>query len=71
MLDSKKFEASNDEGEKFGGKVDREISEEELVSYEQNFINEFCTLSLGVQTITFGTGKVQKYYTLYKIVSEA
>jgi hypothetical protein len=69
LLDSKRFEASDDEGNKYSGRVDSNISEEDMIGYDHNFLNEPCEITLEEQIISFGTGKVQKNYTLLKINS--
>lgn len=67
LLDSGRFEIQDDNGKKLSGFISPELSEEELISYDQNFLNEECQIILKEHKTTFKTGNEKIEYELLEI----
>lgn len=64
LLDSWKFGFSTDENHSVGGKIDENLTEEEVVALNKQFFNERCRASLLKTTVLFKNGRVRTTYIL-------
>lgn len=67
LLDSGRFEILDDDGKKISGFISQELTEEELISYDQNFLNQFCRITLKEHKTTFKTGNERIEFELIEI----
>lgn len=67
LLDSGRFEVVDIEGRKISGFISQDLTEEELISYDQNFFNEKCQITLKEHRTTFKTGNEKVEYELLEI----
>tara|TARA_B110001450_G_C17662796_1_gene498064 strand:+ start:3216 stop:4130 length:915 start_codon:yes stop_codon:yes gene_type:complete len=66
LLDSGRFEISSEIGN-ISGLINEELSEEQLIEFDQNFLNKTCRIHMKTQVITFKTGKEKVKYELINI----
>lgn len=69
LLDSGRFEIQDEQGKKLSGFISPDLSEEELISYDQNFLNQECQITLIEHKTTFKTGNEKIEYELVEISS--
>jgi len=67
LLDSGRFEIQDDKGKKLSGFISPDLSEDELISYDQSFLNEECQITLKEHKTTFKTGNEKIEYELLEI----
>jgi hypothetical protein len=67
LLDSGKFEIQDEEGKKISGFISEEITEEELINYDRDFLNEPCKIHLRIHKTKFKTGRERIGYELLGI----
>ena len=67
LLDSGRFEIIDEEGLKISGFIAQELTEEELVSYNKNFLNKDCQITLKKHRTIFKTGNEKIEYELLEI----
>lgn len=67
LLDSGRFEFQNQEGRKLSGFISEDLSEDELINYDKNFLNQNCELHLKIHKTTFKTGNEKIEYELLEI----
>jgi len=68
LLDSGKFEMVTDEGNLINGIINPELTEEQLIEYDRNFLNKECRIHLSVNKTTFVTGREKISYELIEII---
>ncbi len=64
LLESWKFDFVTEENHRIGGKIDENLSEDQVISLMVNFFNKKCTSSLMKTTVLFKNGRVRTTYTL-------
>lgn len=69
LLDSSKFEIINAQGEQIHGIVNPDISDDQLIAYDREFLNASCRVHLIKHTTTFVTGVVKVSYELIEITA--
>lgn len=67
LLDSGRFEIQDDEGRKLSGFISPDLTEDELISYDQNFLNENCQITLREHRTKFKTGNEKIEFELLEI----
>lgn len=70
LLDSGKFEMQDNERNKISGFISQELSEEELVNYDKEYLNKQCKFHLQIHKTIFKTGKERIDYELLGITEE-
>jgi len=70
LLDSGKFEIQDNEGNKISGFISQELSEEELVNYDKQFLNKQCKFHIQLHKTKFKTGNEKVDYELQGITEE-
>jgi hypothetical protein len=69
LLNSGKFEITNEEGDKISGFISTEIPEETLIEYDRVFLNQECRIHLELTKKTFVTGNEVTVYELLEITA--
>lgn len=69
LLDSGKFEVQDSEGNKISGFISEELSEEQLVEYDQYYLNQSCKIHLRIHKTRFVTGNEKIDYELLEIIN--
>lgn len=64
LLESWKFDFVMDENHSVGGKIDENLTEEQVIALNREFFNERCCASLLKTTVLFKNGRVRTSYTL-------
>lgn len=64
LLESWKFDFVTDENHSVGGKIDENLTEEQVIGLNREFFNERCLASLLKTTVLFKNGRVRTSYTL-------
>ena len=64
LLESWKFDFVTDENHRVGGKIDENLTEEQVVALNRQFFNERCLASLLKTTVLFRNGRIRTTYTL-------
>jgi hypothetical protein len=64
LLESWKFDFVTEENHSVGGKIDENLTEEQVVALNRQFFNERCVASLLKTTVLFKNGRVRTTYTL-------
>lgn len=64
LLESWKFDFVTDENHSVGGKIDENLTEEQVIALNREFFNERCCASLLKTTVLFKNGRVRTSYTL-------
>ena len=64
LLESWKFAFVTDENHSVGGKIDENLTEEQVIGLNREFFNERCLASLLKTTVLFKNGRVRTSYTL-------
>lgn len=64
LLGDWKFNFVTDEGHQVGGKIDQNLTEEQVIELNRKFFNERCRASLVKTTVLFKNGRVRTTYTL-------
>jgi len=67
LLDSGRFEVLNENGLKISGFISDALSEEELIQFDQDFLNQNCRIHLRELKIKFKTGNENTDYELLGI----
>jgi hypothetical protein len=67
LLDSGKFEIMTLESNLINGIINPEITEEQLIEYDRNFLNKECRVHLMIHKTTFITGREKTSYELIEI----
>ena len=70
LLDSGKFEFQDEEGHKKSGFISEELIEEELIKYDQEFLNIPCRIHLQLHRTKFKTGNEKMAFELLGIDKE-
>ncbi len=68
LLDSSRFEVTNEEGNIISGPISKELSEEDIFEFDRKYLNEKCEIHLKVITKTFKTGRSKSSYQLLDIL---
>jgi regulator of replication initiation timing len=69
LLDSEKFEIQDAEGRRISGFISQELTEEELIEFDQKFLNNNCKIHLILHKTQFKTGNENLDYELLGIDS--
>lgn len=69
LLDSGKFEIQTEEGDIISGSVNEDLSENDLIAYDQTFLNRTCRVHLQVYRTRFKTGNEKVDYELLGIAN--
>lgn len=64
LLDSWKFDFLTDANHSVGGKIDDDLTEEQVVALNREFFNERCVATLLKTTVLFKNGRVRTTYQL-------
>ena len=64
LLESWKFDFVTEENHSVGGKIDENLTEEQVVALNRQFFNERCVASLLKTTVLFKNGRVRTTHTL-------
>lgn len=64
LLESWKFDFVTDENHSVGGKIDENLTEEQVIALNRQFFNERCLASLLKTTVLFKNGRVRTTHTL-------
>jgi hypothetical protein len=64
LLESWKFDFVTDENHRIGGKIDQNLSEDQVVALNLEFFNKRCLVSLLQTTVLFKNGRVRTTYVL-------
>jgi hypothetical protein len=64
LLESWKFDFVTDENHCVGGKIDENLTEEQVIALNRMFFNERCVASLLKTTVLFKNGRVRTTHTL-------
>jgi hypothetical protein len=64
LLESWKFDFVTNENHSVGGKIDENLSEEQVIALNRQFFNERCLASLVKTTVLFKNGRVRTTYIL-------
>lgn len=64
LLESWKFDFVTDENHSVGGKIDENLTEEQVIALNRQFFNERCSASLLKTTVLFKNGRVRTTHTL-------
>lgn len=64
LLESWRFDFVTDENHSLGGKIDENLTEEQVIALNRQFFNERCVASLLKTTVLFKNGRVRTTYTL-------
>ncbi|MBR9859968.1 hypothetical protein GYB22_04340 [bacterium] len=67
LLDSGRFEIQDSNEKKLSGFISPDLSEDELISYDQNFLNQECIIILKQHVTTFKTGNEKIEFELIEI----
>lgn len=67
LLDSAKFEIQDEFGKKITGFISPDLSENQLIEYDKDFLNTKCLIHLKEHRTKFKTGKEKKDYELLEI----
>jgi hypothetical protein len=67
LLDSGRFEIQDESGKKLSGFISPDLSEDELILYDQSFLNDECQITLREHKTTFKTGNEKIEYELLEI----
>jgi hypothetical protein len=67
LLDSAKFEIQDEFGKKITGFISPDLSENQLIEYDKDFLNTKCLIQLKEHRTKFKTGKEKKDYELLEI----
>jgi hypothetical protein len=67
LLDSGRFEALDSDGQKISGFISELLDEDELVNFDQSFLNKECRIHLKELKVKFKTGNVNTDYELLGI----
>lgn len=70
LLDSGKFEIQDENGYKISGFISEDLEEEQLVEYNNTFLNAMCKIHLKIHKTKFRTGNQKTGYELVEISSE-
>jgi hypothetical protein len=71
LLESWKFDFVTDENHSVGGKIDENLTEEQVIALNREFFNERCCASLLKTTVLFKNGRVRSSYTLKGLAKAA
>jgi hypothetical protein len=69
LLESWKFDFVTDENHSVGGKIDENLTEEQVIGLNREFFNERCLAALLKTTVLFKNGRVRTSYTLTGLAS--
>jgi hypothetical protein len=64
LLEAWRFDFVTEERHSVGGKIDENLTEEEVIAMNRQFFNEHCLASLVKTTVLFKNGRVRTTYTL-------
>src|SRR5258705_8664119 len=64
LLESWKFDFVTDENHCIGGKIDENLTEEQVIALNREFFNGRCLASLLKTTVLFKNGRVRTTHTL-------
>jgi hypothetical protein len=69
LLGDWKFNFVTGEGHQVGGKIDQNLTEEQVIELNRQFFNDRCRASLLKTTVMFKNGRVRTTYTLKGLVA--
>ncbi|GEP93655.1 hypothetical protein SAMN05660909_05583 [Chitinophaga terrae (ex Kim and Jung 2007)] len=69
LLDSGRFEITDETGMKIAGYISPELSEEEIIAYDKQFLNKNCKIHLQVIKTKFKTGSERTMFELLQITT--
>jgi hypothetical protein len=64
LLGDWKFNFMNEDGHRVSGKIDENLTEEQVIGLNRQFFNERCVASLLKTTVAFRNGRVRTTYVL-------
>jgi hypothetical protein len=64
LLESWRFDFINEEGHKISGKIDEDLTGEQVSTLSREFLDRPCTVSLVKSTVLFKNGRVRTSYVL-------
>jgi hypothetical protein len=67
LLDSWDFNFTTNDGESIKGKIGQELSEDQVIEFNDQFFNQRCVASLLKTTVSFKNGRSRVTYQLQKI----
>lgn len=67
LLESWRYDFINDDGFSMGGKIDDNLTEEEIIQMNQQFFNKQCVAKLLKTTVLFKNGRVRTSYSLLSL----
>lgn len=70
LLDSGKFEISDENGNTITGLISPELSEEQIINYDKEFLNKNCVFHLNFYKTIFTSGKEKLSYELLEIMKK-
>lgn len=69
LLDSGKFEITDEDGKKYSGYLSEDLSEDEAINYNKEYTNEKCSIMVQENVTTFSSGYRKISYELIQIKS--
>ncbi|WP_212004825.1 hypothetical protein [Chitinophaga sp. HK235] len=69
LLDSGRFEITDETGAHIAGFISQQLSEEEVIEYDKKFLNKLCKIHLQINKTRFKTGDQKTSYELLQITS--
>ncbi len=70
LLDSGKFEISDEQGKTITGIISPELSEEQILEYDKEFLNKPCNFHLNFYKTLFISGTEKSSYELLEIIKD-
>ena len=67
LLDSGKFEIQTEDGKKVSGYISEELDENQMITYDNTFLNKSCIIHLKIHKTKFKTGNEKIDYELLEI----
>ena len=64
LLEEWRFNFATDDGHSVGGKIDENLTEDQVIALNRKFFNERCVASLLKTTVLFKNGRVRTTHTL-------
>jgi hypothetical protein len=70
LLDSGKFEITDEEGKTITGIISPELTEEQILEYDKEYLNQSCIFHLNFFKTIFTSGTEKSSYELLEIITE-
>jgi hypothetical protein len=64
LLGDWRFNFVTDEGHQIGGKIDENLTEQQVIELNRHFFNEHCRAAMLKTTVLFKNGRVRTTHTL-------